>query len=97
MSRNYLRYIIIVATTLLIGLVITQVSWVRKAYVLEQQQFSYEVNQVLLTTLNNLQKADGDSSIILNPVVQEKPNFFVVKNALRIRSVSNSKSFKNGI
>ena len=79
MSRNYLRYIIIVATTLLIGLVITQVSWVRKAYVLEQQQFSYEVNQVLLTTLNNLQKADGDSSIILNPVVQEKPNFFVVK------------------
>ncbi len=79
MNRNYFRYIISVATLLLIGLIITQVSWVRKAYQLEQNQFSYEVNQVLLTTLDHLQKADGDSSIILNPVVQKKPNFFVVK------------------
>lgn len=79
MNRNYLRYIIGVATVLLIGLIMTQVSWVRKAYQLEENQFSYEVNQVLLKTLDILQKADGDSSIILNPVVQKRPNFFVVK------------------
>ena len=79
MKRNSIRTIIALATLLLIGLVITQVSWVKKAYQLEQNQFSYEVNQVLLTTLDNLQKADGDSSIILNPVTQKKPNFFVVK------------------
>lgn len=79
MKRNSIRYIIAIATMLLIGLVITQVSWVEKAYQLEEKQFTYEVNQVLLTTLDHLQKADGDSSIILNPIVQEKPNFFVVK------------------
>ena len=79
MKRNYIRNIIALATLLLIALVITQVAWVKKAYQLEDNQFTYEVNQVLLTTLDNLQKADGDSSIILNPVVQQKPNFFVVK------------------
>ncbi|MGB0390179.1 MAG: sensor histidine kinase [Salibacteraceae bacterium] len=79
MKRNSIRNIIAVATLLLISLVITQVSWVKKAYQLEEKQFTYEVNQVLLTTLDNLQKAEGDSSIILHPIVQEKPNFFVVK------------------
>lgn len=79
MKRNFIHKIIGLATVLLIGLVITQVSWVKKAYQLEQKQFSYEVTQVLITTLDNLQKAAGDSSIILNPVVQEKPNLFVVR------------------
>ena len=79
MKRNTIRYIIGLATILLISLVITQVSWVRKAYELEQKQFSYDVTQSLLSTLGNLQKAAGDSSIILNPIVQEKPNLFVVK------------------
>ena len=79
MKRNFIRNIIGLATILLIGLIITQVSWVKKAYQLEQKQFSYEVTQVLITTLDNLQKAAGDSSIILNPVVQEKPNLFVVR------------------
>ena len=79
MKRNTIRYIIGLATVLLITLVVTQVSWVRKAYELEQKQFSYDVTQALLTALGNLQKAAGDSSIILNPIVQEKPNLFVVK------------------
>tara|TARA_R110002050_G_scaffold220557_1_gene356394 strand:- start:3129 stop:4394 length:1266 start_codon:yes stop_codon:yes gene_type:complete len=79
MNRNFIRNIIGLATLLLIGLVITQVSWVQKAYELEQKQFSYDVTQALLTSLENLQKADGDSSIIYNPVEQEKPNFFVVR------------------
>ena len=79
MKRNSVRNIIILATVLLIWLVATQVSWIRKAYLLEEKQFSYEVSQVLYRTLANLQTADEDSSIILNPVVQQKPNFFVVR------------------
>ena len=79
MKRNSIRNIIILATVLLIGLVVTQVTWVKKAYELEQKQFSYEVTQSLLTTLTNLQHASEDSSIILNPVFQQKPNLFVVR------------------
>ncbi len=79
MKRNSIRNIIGLATILLIGLVVTQVTWVKKAYELEEKQFSYEVTQSLLTTLTNLQHAAEDSSIILNPVVQEKSNLFVVR------------------
>lgn len=79
MKRNLIRNIIAIATLLLIGLVITQVSWVKNAYELEQKQFSYNVTQALLTTLDNLQKAEGDSSIIYDPIEQEEDNFFVVK------------------
>jgi two-component system phosphate regulon sensor histidine kinase PhoR len=59
--------------------VITQVSWVKKAYELEEKQFSYDVTQSLLKTLDNLKKASGDSSITMNPIDQKKPNFFVIK------------------
>lgn len=79
MKRNLIRNIIVLATLLLIGLVVTQVSWVKKAYELEQKQFSYDVSQALLRTLDDLQKAEGDSSIILDPIDQEQPNLFVVK------------------
>ena len=79
MKPNLIRNIIALATILLIGLIITQVTWVKKAYELEQQQFSYDVTQILLKTLSTLQKAEGDSSIILNPVQQKSPNLFIVK------------------
>ncbi|UTW65276.1 HAMP domain-containing histidine kinase [bacterium SCSIO 12643] len=79
MKRNFIRNIIVLATLLLIALVITQVSWVKKAYELEEKQFSYNVTQSLLRTLDNLKKASGDSSITLNPIDQKKPNFYVVK------------------
>jgi two-component system phosphate regulon sensor histidine kinase PhoR len=79
MKRNFIRNIIGLATILLIGLIVTQVTWVKKAYEIEQKQFGYDVTQTLLTSLDDLQKSIGDSSLILNPVVQEKPNFFVVK------------------
>ncbi len=79
MKPNLIRNIIALATVLLIGLIITQVNWVKKAYELEQKQFSYTVTQVLLNTVDKLQKAEGDSSIIQNPVQQKEPNLFVVK------------------
>lgn len=79
MKRNFIRNIIVLATLLLISLVVTQVSWVKKAYELEEKQFSYDVTQSLLKALDNLKKASGDSSITLNPIDQKKPNFFVVK------------------
>jgi len=79
MKPNLIRNIIGLATLLLIGLIITQVFWVKNAYQLDQKKFSYEVTQILLTTVDKLQKAEGDSSIILNPVQQKSPNLFLVK------------------
>ena len=103
MKPNLIRNIIILATVLLIGLIVTQVSWVRKAYQLEQKQFSYEVSQILLKTVDKLQKAEGDSSIILNPVQQKSPNLFIVKMHLQsdpflvesiLKTEFNQESFK---
>jgi two-component system phosphate regulon sensor histidine kinase PhoR len=79
MKPNLIRNIIALATILLIGMVITQVTWVKKAYEIEQKQFSYDVNQILLRSLTTLQEIENDSSVILNPIQQPEPNLFIVK------------------
>lgn len=76
---KYNRPVIGFASFLLLCLIVIQFFYVKNAYELKQDQFSYEVTQSLLSTLDFLQKTQGDSSIILNPVVQTEPHLFVVK------------------
>lgn len=76
---KYNRPVIGFAAILLLSLIVIQFFYVKNAYELKQDQFNYEVTQSLLSTLDFLQKTQGDSSIILNPVVQTEPNLFVVK------------------
>lgn len=76
---KYNRPVIGFASILLLSLIVIQFFYVKNAYELKQDQFNYEVTQSLLSTLDFLQKTQGDSSIILNPVVQTEPNLFVVK------------------
>ena len=76
---NLVRPIIAFASFLLLCLIVIQFFWVKNAYELKQDQFDYQVTQSLLSTLDFLQKTQGDSSIILNPIVQSEPNLYVVK------------------
>lgn len=78
MNRTAIRTLISIASVLLAGLIITQVTWVRKAYVIEEKQFSYDVTQVLMNVVKLIQLNAGDSIPIYDPVEQASPNYFVV-------------------
>lgn len=67
-----------VATALLVVLVVTQAYWIRNALIISQHQFEYDVTQVLLGTLKEVQEHTGDSSYISDPVKVFEKNLFVV-------------------
>ena len=79
MKRHSVRRIILLATVLMILLIITQFFWVRQAYKLEENRFSFKVTQVLLQTLEDIKKASGDSTFTIDPITQVAPDMFIVR------------------
>lgn len=81
MKTNYIRNILSFAIVLLIVLIITQISWVRKAYLISQDKFSYDVEQVLLISLGHFRSINGDDrSCTLYPVKRELLNKYTAKS-----------------
>ncbi len=79
MSRRTIRILIFFATTLLLALVITQIFWVRRALVLEQNHFEGTVSSALTNVVHTIQKHAGDSTMLQEPVTQIDNNFFRVR------------------
>ncbi len=79
MKRSQIKLVIAVATLLLMSLVATQIFWVKKAYELEEKQFTYEVTQALISVVDAIQYSNRDTIPILDPVEQVAPNYFRVR------------------
>lgn len=79
MNRTAIRWIIIAASILLLGLVAIQVIWVKKAYDIEQRQFTYSVTESLKDVVRQIQQNSSDSIPIYDPVEQPSPNYFRVR------------------
>ncbi|MEQ9186865.1 MAG: HAMP domain-containing sensor histidine kinase [Cryomorphaceae bacterium] len=79
MSRSNIRIIIVLATALFIGLVSTQIFWVKKAYEITQRQFEHEIELALISVVKDIQKHSGDSTFLVDPVKLVSPNFFRVQ------------------
>lgn len=77
MNRKTIRIIIFLATLSLIGIVATQIFWVKEAYNLQEKQFNERVRVALNNVTNELLSIHEDESELFNPVKQVSSNYFV--------------------
>lgn len=78
MKRNTLRLIVILATLCIIGIAVTQIYWVSRAFDLKQEALSRELNAALFNVAQQIFKVNGLPMTETNPVKQVSTNYFVV-------------------
>ncbi|MGK7394746.1 MAG: sensor histidine kinase [Candidatus Cyclobacteriaceae bacterium M3_2C_046] len=79
MSRNTIRSIIILGTLSIIGIIVTQIHWVRKAYDLKETQFNREVKHGLQSVAHHIYKYNNAEFTGPKVVNQLSDDYFVVK------------------
>ena len=78
MSRATLRIVIILAALSIVGIVITQIYWVRRAFDLRENQFNRDVNVALVNVAAQIFKINNTPSPSNNPVEQLSTKYFIV-------------------
>jgi len=76
MSRKKIRIIVVLATLSLLGLLAVQLTWLNKAYSLEEKEFNLSVN-VALTSISKKIVADSGASTVTPAVQQLSSSFFL--------------------
>lgn len=79
MTRSTIRFIILLATLIFIGLVSTQIVWVNKAYEIANQQTQHEIELALISVVQDIQEHSGDSMFLVDPVKMVSDNFYRVQ------------------
>jgi two-component system, OmpR family, phosphate regulon sensor histidine kinase PhoR len=79
MSRVTLRIVIVLAAISILGIVTTQVYWVRKAFDLKETQFQRDVNTALQNVALRIWEANQLPPTSINPVQQVSTNYYVVE------------------
>lgn len=77
-KTSTLRIVVILAALSIVGITITQVYWVRKAFDLNQADFDRQVNTALLGVAQQFFKLNDTPSPANNPVVQVSTNYYAV-------------------
>ncbi|MGL4630847.1 MAG: sensor histidine kinase [Leadbetterella sp.] len=77
MSRNTIRFVLILGILAVIGMFSIQIYWVKKAFDLKNQQFRQSVTISLRNVANQIAKA-YNMAVIENPVVQQSSDYYVV-------------------
>lgn len=78
MSRATLRIVILLAAVSIIGIVVTQVYWVRRALDIRENQFNRDVNTALRDVASRIFEINATPSPANNPVTQVSTNYFTV-------------------
>ena len=78
MSSRTIRITIVIATILFIGITITQVYWVRQAFIREEVDFQRNVGLALYETSKNYYEITRTPSPVNNPVMPLSSNKYVV-------------------
>ena len=78
MNRTFIRFLILISSTLLIGLLGTQVFWVKKAYDFQEHQFDHNITEALKVVAQEILNHHNDSAILIDPVKQVYENYFQV-------------------
>ncbi len=78
MSRNTLRIVIVLAAISIIGIAITQIYWVSRAFDIRENQFNRDVNTALRNVATKIIEINKTPSPANNPVNQLSTNYFVV-------------------
>jgi len=78
MTRNTIRALVILAAISVIGIIITQVYWFRRAFDAEEQQFNRDVNTALFNVANQFFEINKAAIPANNPIKQLSTNYYVV-------------------
>lgn len=78
MKSSSIRFIVILATICIVGITITQLYWVRRAFDLKEAEFERTVNAALFTVANQIYNINNTPSPAMNPVKQVSTNYFIV-------------------
>ena len=78
MNRNTIRTIIFLAVFSLIGIIATQMFWVKNAYNLQEKQFNDRVHVALTNVTHDLLDFHEDESTLINPVKRVSSNYYTV-------------------
>lgn len=78
MSRNTIRFVVVLATLSILGLSATQIYWVRKVYSLKESEFNLSVNNALYKVSERLCDCEISKLPGNHPVDQLSSNYFVV-------------------
>ncbi len=77
-SRNTLRIIVLLAAVSILGITVTQLYWVRKAFDLREKQFNRDVQTSLDAVANRIFEINKTPVPSNSPVEQLSTNYFVV-------------------
>lgn len=78
MKSSSIRFFVILATLCIVGITITQLYWVRRAFDLKEGEFERTVNAALFTVANQIFDINNTPSPAMNPVKQVSTNYFIV-------------------
>lgn len=78
MNRTTLRLLVILATLCIVGISITQLYWVRRAFDLKEDALNREINNALFIVTQQLFEVNEVPMPAHNPVQQVSSNYFVV-------------------
>ena len=78
MKSSSIRFIVILATFCIVGITITQLYWVKRAFDLKEAEFERTVNASLFNVANQIFEINNTPSPAMNPVKQVSTNYFIV-------------------
>ncbi|MCB0488985.1 MAG: HAMP domain-containing histidine kinase [Cyclobacteriaceae bacterium] len=78
MNRSTLRIVIVLAALSIVGIAVTQIYWVRRAFDIRENQFNRDVNAALRNVAGQIFEINKTPSPANNPVNQLSTNYFVV-------------------
>lgn len=78
MKSSTIRLIVILATLSIIGITITQIYWVKRAFNLKESEFQRSVSTALFNVAHQIFEINKTPSPVNNPVKQLSTNYFVV-------------------
>jgi two-component system phosphate regulon sensor histidine kinase PhoR len=77
-SRTTLRIVIILAALSIVGMTVTQIYWVRKAFNIRENQFNRDVTAALSNVARTIFEINHTPSPANNPISQISTNYFIV-------------------
>jgi two-component system phosphate regulon sensor histidine kinase PhoR len=78
MRSSTIRLIVVLATLCIVGITITQVYWVKRAFDLKEAEFERQVNTALMNVSQQIFSLNNTPPPSVNPVKQLSTNYFVV-------------------
>lgn len=78
MKSSTIRFVVILAALCIVGITITQIYWVRRAFDLKEAEFERTVNTALYNVAQQIFEINKTQSPLNNPVKQLSTNYFIV-------------------